>query len=333
LPRLLKSVTAIAAALSCFVLGGSALAASPTSVHVELDWIPNPDHSSLYYGLQEGTFKAQGLNVSFQPPSNATDVDKLVALNRVDLGISYENQMFFDQESHLPVEAVASIIPVPLSSLIVAPSAHVTTLAQMKGKTIGITGLQTDQADYTMLLRQAHLTKSEVHLVTVGENLVPAILSGKVNAIFGGYRNVEAIQIAQELGEKPSVFPLTDLGIPSYSELVIIANGPRLRSDPTYATLVREFVKGLVAGTNGARAHPQLALSVMEKATQYTKKFLQVSVPYTLTLMAPTAGLKTGCLDLNNWKHYGAWMKREKLITDIPQVAGLATNAYLPYSC
>ena len=50
------------------------------------------------------------------------------------------------------------------------------------------------------MLKTAGLTAGDVEKVNVGFNLVPSVLSGKVDAIIGGYRNVEAIQIAQEIG-------------------------------------------------------------------------------------------------------------------------------------
>ena len=65
---------------------------------------------------------------------------------------------------------------------------------------------------------------------------MPSVLSGKVDAIIGGYRNVEAIQVEQEAGTKPTVFPADELGVPSYAELVLVANADRLESDPTTPT-------------------------------------------------------------------------------------------------
>ena len=225
-------------------LGGSLITAnsatasaahSTKSVVVELDWVPNPDHTSLYYGLDKNFFSKAGLSVSLQAPSNAADPIKLVGLNKVDLAISYESEMFYGQQEGLPVVAVSTIVPVPLNSLIVTPKDHVTKLSQMKGKSVGITGIPSDFAIYQMLLRSAHLTSKQVQTVTVGENLVPSILSGRVDAIVGGYRNVEAIQIAQEMGKKPTVFPASALGVPNYAELVLVANRNRLKSDPAYA--------------------------------------------------------------------------------------------------
>ncbi|MGZ4126000.1 MAG: ABC transporter substrate-binding protein, partial [Actinomycetota bacterium] len=162
--------------------------------------------------------------------------------------------------------------------------------------------------------------------------LVPSILSNKVDGIIGGYRNVEAIQIEQESGTKPTVFPADQLGVPSYAELVLAANSDRLQSDPAYADAVKRFVAVLVKGTDGAIADPAGATEIMKKATQYDPKFLDESVPYTLTLLKPAAGTKTGCIDVTNWQSYGDWMKSTGLITSTPDASAIATDDYLP-SC
>ncbi len=72
-----------------------------------------------------------------------------------------------------------------------------------------------------------------------------------MDAIVGGYRNVEAIQIAQEMGTKPSVFPASDLGVPNYAELVIVANRNRLKSSPAYASEVASFLVALSGADQG----------------------------------------------------------------------------------
>ena len=313
--------------------GGSASAAAPATLKVELDWVPNPDHVGLYYAQNKGMFSRNNLTVNFLTPSNAADPIKLVGLNKVDLAISYETEMFYGQQENLPVTAVATVVPVPLNSLIVSPKDHVTSLSQMAGKKVGITGIPSDGAIYTTLLKAAGLTAAQVPSVTVGFNLVPSVLSGKVDAIIGGYRNVEAIQIAQEMGQKPAVFPASALGVPSYAELVLVANRNRLASDKAYADAVRRFVKSLVAGTNGAIRDPSGATQIMEQVSQYKVAFLKVSVPYTVTLLKPPAGTKTGCINVANWQSFGNWMKQNKLIHITPNAALIATDKYMPYSC
>jgi putative hydroxymethylpyrimidine transport system substrate-binding protein len=313
--------------------GGSSSAAAPATLKVELDWVPNPDHVGLYYAQNKGIFAHNNLTVNFLTPSNAADPIKLVGLNKVDLAISYESEMFYGQQENLPVTAVATIIPVPLNSLIVTPKDHVTSLSQMAGKKVGITGIPSDGAIYSTMLKAGGLTPSQVTSVTVGFNLVPSVLSGKVDAIIGGYRNVEAIQIAQEMGQKPSVFPASALGVPSYAELVLVANRNRLASDKAYANAVRRFVKSLVAGTNGALKDPSGTTQIMEQVSQYKVSFLKVSVPYTTTLLKPPAGMKTGCINVANWQSFGNWMKQNKLIHITPNASLIATDKYMPYSC
>jgi putative hydroxymethylpyrimidine transport system substrate-binding protein len=313
--------------------GGSTSAGAPATLKVELDWVPNPDHVGLYYAQNKGIFAHNNLTVNFLTPSNAADPIKLVGLNKVDLAISYESEMFYGQQENLPVTAVATVIPVPLNSLIVTPKDHVTSLSQMAGKKVGITGIPSDGAIYATMLKAGGLTPSQVTSVTVGFNLVPSVLSGKVDAIIGGYRNVEAIQIAQEMGQKPTVFPASALGVPSYAELVLVANRNRLASDKAYANEVRRFVKSLVAGTNGALKDPSGTTQIMEQVSQYKVSFLKVSVPYTTTLLKPPAGTKTGCINVANWQSFGNWMKQNKLIKITPNASLIATDKYMPYSC
>lgn len=304
----------------------------PTSnLTVELDWVPNPDHVGLYYAQNKGYFTKNHLVVQLHSPGNAADPIKLVGLNKVDLAISYESEMYFGQQEGLPVTAVAEVIPVPLNSLIVTPKDHVTSLSQMKGKKVGITGIPSDGAIYSTLLKKTGYTSSQVPSVTVGFNLVPSILAGKVDSIVGGYRNVEAIQIQQEMHAKPTVFPASSLGVPNYAELVLVANRHRLASDKAYATAVREFVKALVQGTNAAIADPSGATTIMQQVSQYKPEFLKVSVPFTLRLIA--SGGKTGCINVPAWQSFGNWMKQEKLIHITPNAAQIATAKYLPYSC
>ncbi len=88
---------------------------------MELDWVPNPDHVGLYYAQEKGYFDDAGLTIEFRPPSNAADPIKLVGLNKVDLAITYQPEMFYGQQNELPVVAVATVVPVPLNSMIVAP--------------------------------------------------------------------------------------------------------------------------------------------------------------------------------------------------------------------
>src|SRR5260370_41990152 len=85
--------------------------------------------------------------------------------------------MFWGQQETLAVTGVATIIPVPLNSLIVTPKDHVTSLSQMAGKKVGITGIPSDGAIYQTMVKAAGLTPAKVPTETVGFNLATPLLS------------------------------------------------------------------------------------------------------------------------------------------------------------
>jgi putative hydroxymethylpyrimidine transport system substrate-binding protein len=272
--------------------------------------------------------------VTFRVPSSAADPLKLVGLNHADLAVSYEPEMFYAQQEGLPVVAVAAVIPVPLNGLIVSPKIPVTSPCQIRGHTVGFTGVPSDYAFYDTLLRTCHLSAAQVPHQSVGYSLVPSVLSGKVDAIIGGYRNVEAIQISQEMGKRAADFPATTLGVPAYDELVLAANARRLASDPGYASAVRRFVAGFVAGTRAAVKDPGGTTAIMQTASQDKPSFLHVSVPLTLKLLGQGNGMKTGCMSLRAWRGFGNWMRTHKLIKHAPDASAIMTDKYLPYrSC
>src|SRR5579862_3157531 len=162
-------------------------AAGPQAVSLTLDWTPNPDHIGFYYAQATGLFAQAGLKVAIRAPSDPTAPLKLVALSHTDLAVSYEQELFYAAARKLPVVAVAAVVPQPLNSIIAIKPA-IRTLADLKGRTIGITGVPSDYADLDTALAHAGLSRKNVKVVSVGYDLLPALLSGKVDAVLGVYR-------------------------------------------------------------------------------------------------------------------------------------------------
>jgi putative hydroxymethylpyrimidine transport system substrate-binding protein len=309
---------------------GTTTEAAPqqASLKVALDWFPNPDHVSLYYALDKGYFTDENLDVQLKKPSDPTAGLKLVASNKFDLAVYYESEAYFAAENKIPVITVGSLIPNPLNSLMALAGSKVTGPTTIKGATIGVAGVPTDNAIVQTMEQDQHLSSSDVKVVNVGFNVVPALLSHKVDAIVGAYRNVEGIQIGMESGKPPVIVPLEALGVPHFDELVIVANKARLASDPAYAYAVKRFIVAMNKGAAGAEADGAGALVIMKKETQYDAKFLAESVPATIKFLAPPAGTNPGCLNLDQWATYGKWMVDDKLLKAPIDVSEVATNEY-----
>ena len=256
-----------------------------------------------------------------EEPSDVSDPIKLVAAGRADVGISYEPEMFFAQQKDTPVVAVAALVPRALNSIIANTDDGIRSVADLKGQTIGEDGSKSTAAYLDTVLDHAGIDpESGVTRVNVGFNLVRALLAGRVDAVIGAFQNIEGEQLKAE-GMHTITFPVDRYGVPSYDELVLVANRDRLGSDAGYRSAVRRFVAGLAAGTAWARAHPADAVDVMgaHAASDY-KDILDRSVPATLRL------LDTTTLDPAAWTAFGDWMHGRGLLEQPPDGAALVAS-------
>src|SRR5438105_13578447 len=200
----MRRTTAVAALAALVALVPAALA-GVQKMTLTLDWTPNPDHVGIFDARDTGRFAHAGLDVAIRAPSDPTAPLKLVGVGRSDLAVSYEQELFFAAAKKLPVVAVAAVVPRPLNSFM-AIEPQIRSLRDLEGRTIGITGVPSDYATLDTALRSAGLTRKDVKVVTVGYNLLPALLAHKGDAVLGVYRNVEGIQRA-ERGLHPTAIP------------------------------------------------------------------------------------------------------------------------------
>lgn len=298
-------------------------------VTLTLDWTPNPNHVGFYYARDTGLFSGAGLDVTIRAPSDPTAPLKLVALGKSDLAVTYEQELYFAVARKLPVVAVAAVVPRPLNS-IMAIKPNIRSIADLKGRTIGITGVPSDYAALDTALATARLSRKNVKVVNLGYKLLPALLARKVDAVLGVYRNVEGIELAGR-GLKPTIIPLDRAGIPSYDELVLVANASRLRSNVTYTDTVGRLVRAFLLGTSRARNDPRGAVEILRKVTASDRKFLARATPATLALLSGRHG--AGCLDARQWQRFGTWMHTRRLLKARIPASAVMTTRFLPARC
>jgi putative hydroxymethylpyrimidine transport system substrate-binding protein len=325
-----RAITIAVAALAALVaLVQIALAGGQHKMTLTLDWTPNPDHVGIFDARDTGLFARAGLDVAVRSPSDPTAPLKLVGVGRSDLAVSYEQELFFAAAKKLPVVAVAAVVPRPLNSFM-AIDPHVKSLRDLKGRTIGITGVPSDYAALDTALRSAGLTRKDVKVITVGYNLLPALLAHRVDIALGLYRNVEGIQL-QLRGFHPTIIPVDRAGVPTYDELVLVANKNRLHYEPGYRSEVRRFVTAFLAGTADARRHPARALAILEKVTASNRRFLARATPATLRLLTGPDGV--GCINVGAWQRFGDWMRAQRLLKTPIRAASVVDASFLPSRC
>ncbi len=298
------------------------------ALSLTLDFYPNPDHAGIYMAQKLGYFEEAGLDVKIQTPSDPAAPLKLLAAGRTDLAISYEPELVLAREKGLGIKAVAALVNRPLTSMIWLKKSGVQGIGGLRGKTIATAGIPYQDAYLKTILARAKLSPSEVKAVNVGFGLLPALLGGKAEAMLGGFSNVEGVDLRLR-GAEPVVTPVDKLGVPTYDELVLAAQGKRLREDPE---AIRLFIAALARGTAAAAANPKAAANALLEANpDLDPKLTRAELAATLPLLDPPRGKKPyGYMDPALWGEFIGWMRDNELIGGLPTASSLLSNDYLP---
>ena len=75
------------------------------------------------------------------------------------------------------------------------------------------------------------LSETDVNVVDVQQGLLPAVISGRADAMLGGFLNVEGVDLRLR-GLHPRVVPVDRLGVPTYDELVDLTRRQARRFRP-----------------------------------------------------------------------------------------------------
>jgi putative hydroxymethylpyrimidine transport system substrate-binding protein len=297
-------------------------------LNLTLDFYPNPDHAGIYMAQKLGYFEEAGLDVSIRTPADPAAPIKLLSAGQTDLAISYEPEVLLTHEQDLGVTAVAALVNRPLTSMIWLKKSGIGGIGDLRGKTIATAGIPYQDAYLKTILARADLTPSDVKVVNVGFGLLPAIVGGKAEAMLGGFRNVEGVDLRLR-GKDPVVTPVDRLGVPTYDELVLVAQRRRLEQDPEP---IRLFLAALARGTAAAAKSPQAATeALLEANPDLDPKLTRAEVAATLPLLDPPRhGRPYGYMAPGRWTEFAGWMRdNDQVSAPIPPAAVLS-NAYLP---
>ncbi len=200
--------------------------------------------------------------------------------------------------------------------------------ARLAGKRIGTAGIPYQDAYLDEILQTAGVDPAGVKKVNVGFNLIPAMLSGRVDATLGAFWNIEGVQLKQQ-NRRPRILPVDRAGVPTYDELVLVARIETVQRD---GALIRRFIQALQRGTIAARDDPAAAVDALVTAVPDIKRpFAKASVDATLPVLFPADPKRPfGWQDPAEWNAYKDWMERNDLLTRPANVGQALTNEFLP---
>jgi putative hydroxymethylpyrimidine transport system substrate-binding protein len=287
-------------------LAPEAMPAAPTPLVVMLDWFPNPDHVPLYAAQEEGYFAQEGVRVTFQVPANPDDPLKLAAADRVDAAVNYEPNVIMARAQGLPVRSIGLLVGQPLTTVMFLKSSGIQTPRDLVGRRVGfsVTGLEDALID--QILHSAGAGEAQVQKINVSFDLVPALLTHKVDAVIGAYRNVERVQIELQ-GKAVGMFEPEKYGVPTFYELVLISGERRLRARRGE---LAAFVRAVARGIAFTRRRPAAAFARYVQANpRLNDTFNHRSFDATLPYYAASQNQAR-----DRWERFDEWLAAHHVI-------------------
>ncbi|CAN5297532.1 MAG: ABC transporter substrate-binding protein [Chloroflexia bacterium] len=305
------------------------LAQDPTSVSLALDWYPNANHAGLYLAQDRGYFEGANLALDIYTPADPAAALQTVGAGRDTFGISYHSEILFAREQEVPVVSVAALVQHPLNCLMMLADSDIETPSDLVGRVVGTAGLPSDDAYLQTMLEEDGASIDDVEVVNVGFDLLPAVLSGRADAVIGSYWTHETI-LAERQGSPVRYLRVEEWGVPDYYELIVAAGEDTIAEQ---GDAISVFLGALQQGYTDAIADPDAALEVLLAASPdldagVEREGLELLMPLWTSDGDVTFGTQTE----ERWDAFGSWMKEQRLLAEDVEIAAAWNGDLLPVS-
>jgi len=252
-----KSLIA-AAALSVAAAVGAANAAD--AIKMALLTQPGIWDAGLFAAVDRKFFADEGIEISFISPATPADGVKLAASGGAQIATAHSTEVISARSRGLPVVSIATNHQFGTAGIMV-PGTDVTSLKQLEGKNVGVTGIPYNKVMLEYSLKKSGVDVSKVNIVTVGFAPMPLLLSKRIDALGDAITWSEPAmynsQIKKPAGDKSTYkyFAFYENGVPRYYTLGVVANEEAVAKNPDlYRRFLRAWTKGLDWATKNQKA-------------------------------------------------------------------------------
>jgi ABC-type nitrate/sulfonate/bicarbonate transport system substrate-binding protein len=217
--------------------------------------------AGVFAAVDHKFFEAEGIEVEFVSPSTPADGLKLLASGGVQFATAHSTEVITARSKGLPVVSIATNHQYGMAGIMVPATSGVTSLKQLEGKTLGITGIPYNRTMLEYCLTSAGVDLSKVNIVIVGFTPMPLLLSKRIDALGDAITWSEPAMYNVQLDKPPEdkstykYFAFYQNGLPRYYTLGVVASEDTVNKNPELARrFLRAWVKGLDWAVNNQKA-------------------------------------------------------------------------------
>lgn len=291
-----------------------------------LDFTPNAVHAGIYRALAAGYYRRENIDLRVVQPTSTEETLKLIDAGRAQFGLADGSDVAGLIARGGDAQAVMALVQRPLGGLIARAGEHVRSPADLQGRTVGVTGVPSDEAVLDTEVRHSGGDPRRVRMVDVGFDGARALVAKRIDA-FTGFIPADGVGL-QVSGHPITAFGLADNGGPPYPGLVAFTTRAEIARDPQ---LVRAFVAATAHGYRDTIADPERSLRDLLAANPtLPRRLTQASLRVYVGLFDLRGQARFGAFAQANLRAMSEWMTANRLIERPVAPTRYATSAFLP---
>ncbi|MDQ3044186.1 MAG: ABC transporter substrate-binding protein, partial [Chloroflexota bacterium] len=225
-------------------------------------------------------------------------------------GISYQTDLLLARAQEIPVVSIAALVQHPLLAVMAREDREIKRPRDLVGKTVGMTGIPSQEAFLATMLEADGASLDEIELVNVGFDLVPAVISDQVSAVMGAYWTHETI-LAEREGYPIDILRVEEWGVPDYYELILTASEDTVAERPEE---VEAFLRAVARGYADAIDEPDAALDALMEANPELDRAVEAEGMALLIPLWIEGDSGFGVQTAKRWEEFATWMVERDLI-------------------
>jgi putative hydroxymethylpyrimidine transport system substrate-binding protein len=333
--RLCRKTVAYAGVFAALLVAASASEAAE-KIRMALLTQPGIWDAGLFAAVDHKFFEAESLEVEFVSPGTPADGLKLLASGGVQFGTAHSTEVITARSKGLPVVSVATNHQYGTAGIMMPMTTGVTSIKQLEGKTLGITGIPYNRTMLEYCLTSAGVDLSKINIVIVGFAPMPLLLSHRIDglgdAITWSEPAMYDVQIGKPADDKSTYtyFAFYQNGLPRYYTLGVVAAEDTVKNHPE---LARRFLRAWVKGLDWAIHNQKAAIDGMRQhAPEINEK--EAAANYAeiarISQSPDTQAHGLGWQDPAVWAKQEEFMRQHGLIASEVDVAHAVTDSLLP---
>lgn len=263
------------AAVALVALATSPVAAQDVKVRFTLDWIPQSTHGPFFIALQEGYYKAEGLNVTMDAGKGSMDATRRIVSGAYDMGFPDINTLI-QYNAENPDKTIPVVLmgyEQPPFSIFTMKKSNITHPKQLAGKTLGAPVFDASYQLFPAFAKAIGIDDKEVKRKNMDPQLrEPMLIRGDVDAIsghvFSSMLNLKAAGVNE--GDV-RYFMYGDYGMDSYGNGVAVS--PEFMKKHPEA--VKGFIRATIKAARDTVLNPQKAVAAVKKFEPLTDEAIE----------------------------------------------------------